>query len=65
MRQPMEDHEVVISRATDTFSLPANFTLVAAMNPCPCGFYGDPVHECTWLAASSAEQHQAQCSTYQ
>ena len=47
LRQPMEDHEVVISRATGTLSFPANFTLVAAMNPCPCGFYGDPVRECT------------------
>ncbi len=47
LRQPMEDHEVVISRATGTLSFPANFTLIAAMNPCPCGFYGDPVRECT------------------
>jgi magnesium chelatase family protein len=47
LRQPMEDHQVVISRATGTLSFPANFTLVAAMNPCPCGFYGDPTRECT------------------
>jgi magnesium chelatase family protein len=47
LRQPMEDHDVVISRATGTLTFPANFTLVAAMNPCPCGFYGDPVRECT------------------
>jgi len=47
LRQPMEDHQVVISRATGTLSFPANFTLVAAMNPCPCGFYGDAVRECT------------------
>ncbi len=47
LRQPLEDHHVVISRATGTLAFPANFTLVAAMNPCPCGFYGDPVRECT------------------
>jgi magnesium chelatase family protein len=47
LRQPMEDHQVVISRATGTLSFPANFTLVAAMNPCPCGFYGDAIRECT------------------
>jgi magnesium chelatase family protein len=47
LRQPMEDHRVVISRATGTLTFPANFTLVAAMNPCPCGFYGDPVRACT------------------
>jgi magnesium chelatase family protein len=47
LRQPIEDHHVVISRATGTLTFPANFTLVAAMNPCPCGFYGDPVRECT------------------
>ncbi|MGD9030115.1 MAG: YifB family Mg chelatase-like AAA ATPase, partial [Anaerolineae bacterium] len=47
LRQPMEDHQVTISRATGTLAFPANFTLVAAMNPCPCGFYGDPVRVCT------------------
>ncbi len=47
LRQPMEDHHVVISRATGTLAFPANFTLVAAMNPCPCGFYGDPTRECS------------------
>lgn len=52
LRQPMEDHQVVISRATGTLAFPANFTLVAAMNPCPCGYYGDPVRECTCSAAT-------------
>jgi magnesium chelatase family protein len=47
LRQPMEDRHVVISRATGTLAFPANFTLVAAMNPCPCGYYGDPVRECS------------------
>jgi len=47
MRQPMEDKVVTISRAQGTLTFPANFTLVAAMNPCPCGFFGDPTKECT------------------
>ncbi len=47
MRQPMEDRVVTISRAKTTLTFPANFMLVAAMNPCPCGYYGDPVKQCT------------------
>ena len=47
MRQPIEDKKVTISRANGTLTFPANFMLVAAMNPCPCGYYGDPSHECT------------------
>jgi magnesium chelatase family protein len=47
MRQPLEDKVVTISRAAGTLTFPANFMLVAAMNPCPCGYYGDPVKECT------------------
>jgi len=47
MRQPLEDHKVVISRSTGTLTFPANFILIGAMNPCPCGYYGDPTHECT------------------
>jgi magnesium chelatase family protein len=47
MRQPMEDKVVTISRAQGTLTFPANFTLVAAMNPCPCGYFGDPTKECT------------------
>ncbi len=46
MRQPMEDGIVTISRAAITLSYPALFTLVAAMNPCPCGYFGDPYHRC-------------------
>ncbi|MFC2000114.1 YifB family Mg chelatase-like AAA ATPase [Chloroflexota bacterium] len=46
LRQPMEDRVVTISRAQGSLTFPANFMLVAAMNPCPCGFYGDPVKEC-------------------
>ncbi len=47
LRQPLEDRVVTISRANGSVSFPANFMLVAAMNPCPCGFYGDTVKECS------------------
>lgn len=47
MRQPIEDKIVTISRAKGTITFPANFLLVGAMNPCPCGYYGDPVKSCT------------------
>jgi magnesium chelatase family protein len=52
LRQPLEgQREVTISRAQGTLTFPANFMLIAAMNPCPCGYYGDPVRECTCSAA--------------
>ncbi len=47
LRQPMEDKVVTISRAQGTVTFPANFMLVAAMNPCPCGYYGDSQKACT------------------
>ncbi|MBU0474015.1 MAG: YifB family Mg chelatase-like AAA ATPase [Bacteroidetes bacterium] len=47
MRQPMEDYKVTISRSKMSLEFPANFMLVAAMNPCPCGYYTDPTKECT------------------
>jgi magnesium chelatase family protein len=47
LRQPLEDHVVTISRAQGSLTFPANFMLVAAMNPCPCGYYGDSQKECT------------------
>jgi magnesium chelatase family protein len=54
LRQPLEDKVVTISRAQGTITYPANFMLVAAMNPCPCGFYSDPVRECTCSATAIA-----------
>ena len=47
LRQPLEDRHVTISRASGAMSFPANFMLIAAANPCPCGYYGDPVKPCT------------------
>lgn len=47
LRQPLEDRIVTISRSTGAITFPANFIMVAAMNPCPCGFATDPVKPCT------------------
>ena len=47
LRQPLEDKVVTISRAQGSLTFPANFQLAAAMNPCPCGYYGDPTRPCT------------------
>ena len=46
MRQPLEDREITISRSRFTVEYPANFMMVSAMNPCPCGFYNHPDKEC-------------------
>ncbi len=46
LRQPLEDHTITISRAQKKVSYPANVTLVAAQNPCPCGFYGERTRQC-------------------
>lgn len=46
MRQPLEDGVVTISRVSGTFSYPCNVMMIASMNPCPCGFFGDKKHDC-------------------
>jgi hypothetical protein len=46
LRQPLEDRKIVISRAKYTVEHLASFMLVASTNPCPCGYYGDPIHHC-------------------
>ncbi|MEO8288708.1 MAG: YifB family Mg chelatase-like AAA ATPase [Chloroflexota bacterium] len=61
LRQPLEDRIVTITRAAGTLSFPANFVLVAAMNPCPCGYYGDPVKECT-CSNSTISRYQKKIS---
>jgi len=52
LRQPLEDGVVTVARAKASLTFPARFLLVAAMNPCPCGWYGDPERACTCTPAS-------------
>src|SRR5215210_6625925 len=54
LRQPMEDGRVVVARAAASVTFPAQFTLVGAMNPCPCGHAGDPARPCVCAAADVA-----------
>lgn len=49
LRQPLEDGKVTVSRTRQTVEFPAKFTLVASTNPCPCGYFGDPMQKCTCL----------------
>lgn len=57
LRQPLEDRKITVSRANGTYTYPADFMLIATMNPCPCGYYGDSSHECNCT--------NAQISNYQ
>jgi len=61
LRQPLEDRIVTISRASGSLTFPANFVLVAALNPCPCGWYGDDRHECT-CSMSMVQRYQKRIS---
>ncbi len=58
LRQPMEDRSVTVSRASGSMTFPASFMLIAASNPCPCGYYGDPVKPCTCSPALITRYHQ-------
>jgi magnesium chelatase family protein len=61
LRQPMEDKVVTISRTKGSLTFSANFQLVGGMNPCPCGWYGDPVKPCT-CAPSAVTKYQKRIS---
>lgn len=61
LRQPMEDGQIVVSRAAGSVLFPSRFTLVAAANPCPCGFFGDETRNCT-CSASMITRYQKRIS---
>lgn len=61
LRQPLEDGEVTISRSAGKITLPSAFMLVAAMNPCPCGYLGDARHECR-CSPSQVQRYRARIS---
>lgn len=61
LRQPLEDRMVNVARASGTVAFPANFMLIAAMNPCPCGYLGDPVRTCS-CGASQIQRYQKKIS---
>lgn len=61
LRQPMEDGVVSIARAKASFTFPARFILIAAMNPCPCGYYNDPEKQCT-CARNQINKYQRKVS---
>ncbi len=61
LRQPLEDGHVTISRSAGKITLPCHFMLVAAMNPCPCGYLGDPKHECR-CAPAQIQRYRARIS---
>jgi magnesium chelatase family protein len=55
LRQPLEEGKITISRAREHLTLPASFTLIAAANPCPCGYYKDPNHPCSCTTSQIAK----------
>jgi magnesium chelatase family protein len=61
LRQPMEDGRVVIARAQQSIAFPAQFALIGAMNPCPCGFAGDPSRACS-CSAMDVAKHRSRVS---
>ena len=61
MRQPLEDHKVTISRVSGAVTYPAEFMLVCAMNPCRCGWYGDPSGKCT-CSEQQVQQYRSKIS---
>jgi len=61
MRQPLENSEVTISRASMSLTYPANFIMLSAMNPCPCGYANDPGHACT-CSSVSIQKYMAKIS---
>ena len=61
LRQPLEDRVITISRAAGSLTFPASFILIAAMNPCPCGYYGDESKPCT-CAMSAVHRYQQRIS---
>src|SRR4029077_21175214 len=61
LRQPLEEGKVTISRALNSTTFPARFVLVAAMNPCPCGYMGDAKHSCH-CTPMQIERHTARIS---
>jgi magnesium chelatase family protein len=61
LRQPLEDGYVSISRTRQSVTFPAQFTLVASTNPCPCGYFGDPIQRCT-CSPRQREQYWAKLS---
>lgn len=58
LRQPLEDGQITLARANQHSTYPASFMLIATMNPCPCGYYGDPDHPCTCTPTKISAYHK-------